>query len=169
MWSTPHTSTYNDNLHSNLSSDAVSTLFHVLLASLDIATRRNYGSSLLRFTQFCDEQHTPEALRMPTSETLLSAFCASWAGKVAATTVSTWLAGLHFWHKFHGTPWLGGKILNAVTKGVAKMVPNSSKRPQRPPVTIQHMHALFEKLDLSNSFDAAVWALACLAFWCCNR
>jgi hypothetical protein len=102
MWSTPHTSTYNDNLHSNLSSDAVSTLLHILLASLDIATRRNYGSGLLRFTYFCDEQHTPEASRMPASETLLSAFCASWARKVAATTVSTWLAGLHFWHKFHG-------------------------------------------------------------------
>jgi hypothetical protein len=40
---------------------------------------------------------------MPASEAILSAFCANWAGQIAASTVSTWLAGLHFWHKFHGS------------------------------------------------------------------
>jgi hypothetical protein len=160
---------YNNNLHKDLSPEAVSSLFRVLLASLDVSTRKNYGSGLLRFTQFCDAQHISEDKRMPASESILSAFCASWAGRVASTTVSTWMAGLRFWHKFHGAPWCGGEILASVTKGIAKMVPKSSKRPQRPPVTIEHMHALFNGLDLSNSFDAAVWALASTAFWCCNR
>ena len=128
-----------------------------------------YSSGLLRFTQFCNVQSITEANRMPAAEWLLSAFCANWAGKIAATTVNSWLAGLHFWHKFHGAPWLGGEILAAITKGVAKMALESSKCPRRPPVTIEHIHTLFDKLDLSNSFDAAVWALASVAFWCCNR
>ena len=34
---------------------------------------------------------------------------------------------------------------------------------------IEHIYALKAGLDLSNSFDAAVWAVACIAFWCCCR
>jgi len=34
----------------------------------------------------------------------------------------------------------------------------------RPPVTID-LYALRNGLDLSNSLDAAVWAVACVAFW----
>jgi len=160
---------YNNNLHTELSPEAISSLFRVLLVSLDVNTRKNYGSGLLRFTQFCDAERVSEFKRLPASESLLAAFCASWASRVASSKVGTWLAGLHFWHKFHGAPWYGGEILSSIQKGIAKLVPDSSKRTQCPPVTIEHMHSLFDGLDLSNSFDAAVWALACTAFWCCNR
>ncbi|KAG1783772.1 hypothetical protein EV702DRAFT_1209359 [Suillus placidus] len=71
--------------------------------------------------------------------------------------VTNWLSGLHFWHNLHGAPWHG------------KLTPESSKRPCRPPVTLEHMHALFCCLDLSNAFDASVFTVASIAFWSCCR
>jgi len=106
---------------------------------------------------------------MPASNRLLASFIASWAGKVTATTTQNWLAGLHFWHNLHSTPWFGHGLLRSATTGLAKVVPDSSKHPQRPPVMLEHMLALFRGLDLSNAFDAATFAVACVTFWCCCR
>ena len=36
-------------------------------------------------------------------------------------------------------------------------------------MTIEHLRSLQCGLDLSNSFDIAVFAVACVAFWCCCR
>ncbi|KAG1783493.1 hypothetical protein EV702DRAFT_945077, partial [Suillus placidus] len=80
-----------------------------------------------------------------------------------------WMAGLHLWHNLHGAPWYGKWLLRAATAGLSKVVPSSSKRPRRPPVTLEHMHALFRGLDFSNAFDSAVFAVASIAFWCCCR
>ncbi|RDB26204.1 hypothetical protein Hypma_006840 [Hypsizygus marmoreus] len=168
-WTTPHTSLYHASLTSKFSSPHISALFLTMLSSLTVKTRENYGSGLLRFHQFCDASAIPEASRLPASEDLLGVFCASWAGRIARMTVDGWLSGLQFWHTFHGAPWHGGALLRIVKRGVTKLVPASSQRPRRPPVTIEHMHSLFRGLDLSNSFDAAVWAVAATAFWSCCR
>lgn len=138
-----------------------------MLKSLDDNTRKNYGAGLLRFTQFCDCLNIPEDARMPASEPLLAAFVAKWSGLVARTTVDNWMAGLSFWHTLHGAPWSGAKMLRTTCTGLTKSAP--AGRPKRPPVTIEHMYALRAQLDLSNSFDAAVYAAACTAFWCCRR
>jgi hypothetical protein len=102
---------------------------------------------------------------MPTSEPLLASFAASSAGLTSDKTLSNWLAGLHYWHVVNGAPWHGADMLHHVQCGFAKLVPPSSKRAKRPPVTIKAMVALKAGLNLSNAFDAAVWALACI--WSC--
>lgn len=141
-----------------------------MLFSLDMRTRSVYGAGLLRFTQYCDSRQVLETDRMPASEILLTGFATVMAaGKVARTTLDNWLAGLHFWHTINGAPWHGKDMLRTVKNGVSKLVPDTSKRAKRPPVTIEHMHALTRGLDLTNSFDAAVWAVACIAFWSCCR
>ncbi|KAF8199587.1 hypothetical protein BJ912DRAFT_1020182 [Pholiota molesta] len=137
-----------------------------MLFSLDEATRELYGAGPLRFTQYCDSRCIPERGtttldRMPASEVLIAGFATAMAaGKVARTTLDNWLAGLHFWHTINGAPWHGRDMLRSVKGGVSKL---------RPPVTIQHLHMLRRGLDFSSSFDAAVWALACVAFWSCCR
>jgi len=169
FWSAPHSDSFHQSLLDELSPDSASKLLDVLLASVESKTRENYGSGLLRFHQFCDSLSISEDKRMPASESLLAAFIAHWAGKVAVTTADNWLAGLHFWHQFNNAPWHGDSILRRSKAGLSKLVPTSSKRPRRPPVTIEHMHALFQNLDLSNSFDSAVYCTASVAFWCCCR
>jgi hypothetical protein len=169
LWSAPHSDSFRLSVLEQLPLNDVLQLFDVMLVSIETKTRENYGAGLLRFHQYCDSRHIPEARRMPASDFLLASFIASWAGKVAATTAQNWLAGLHFWHNLHGAPWFGHSILRSASAGLAKVVPESSKRPRRPPVTLEHMHALFRGLDLSNAFDASVFAVACTAFWSCCR
>ncbi|KAG2348375.1 hypothetical protein BDR05DRAFT_973495 [Suillus weaverae] len=162
--------------HINLSLDVLFLLpLSVLKFSLATAfafeskTHENYGSGLLQFHQFCDSLSIAEDKYMPALETLLTAFIAHWAGKVAVTTADNWLAGLHFWHQFNNAPWHGNSLLRWLKAGLSKIVPDSSKHSHHPPVTIEHMHALFQNLNLSNSFDSAVYCMASIAFWCCCR
>ncbi|KAH9946883.1 DNA breaking-rejoining enzyme [Amylocystis lapponica] len=104
---------------------------------------------------------------MPAPEPLVAAFVAKWAGSVARTTVDNWVAGLSFWHTINGAPWNGARMLRIVCTAVAKTAP--SAKPKRSPVTVEHLFALRKGLDLTNSFDAAVYAVACVAFWSCRR
>jgi hypothetical protein len=174
-WKTPSTLSFHECLIQALPLSDVRALLEVMIFSLDEGTQSNYGAGLLRFTQYCDSREIPEAQRMPASENLLCGFSAAMAaGKVARSTLDSWLAGIRFWHLVNGAEWSGGDMrpgerLRAVKRGVGKLVPDTARRAKRPPVTIEHMHALRAGLNLSNAFDAAVWALACVAFWSCCR
>jgi hypothetical protein len=73
------------------------------------------------------------------------------------------------WHRLNGAPWYGGKSLCRTIEGAAKSAPTSSHCPLCQPVTYQHLCALRRSLDLTNAFDIAVFAVACIAFWgCCH-
>ena len=106
---------------------------------------------------------------MPAPELLLAAFIAHHAGTISVSTMNSWLAALRVWHIINGAPWRATDMLLQARRGLQKLVPDSSRRPKRPPVTIEHMYALFKGLDISNTFDAAVWAVASIAFWACCR
>lgn len=61
----------------------------VILEALEPATRKNYGTGLLRYAQFCDRARIPEHERVPASETVLSNFIAAHAGSVSRSTIDT--------------------------------------------------------------------------------
>jgi hypothetical protein len=135
-----------------------------MLLSLEEKTRSNYGAGLLRFTQFCDSHNISEVDRCPASEVIISAFIASYAGLRSSDCINGWLSGIKWWHTFQGAEWNGGEMLTTVKKGVAKLVPTSSRRDKREPVTLERMHCLLRGLDLSNAKDAAIYAASCVAF-----
>ncbi|KAG0695840.1 hypothetical protein DFH29DRAFT_1005068 [Suillus ampliporus] len=126
-WTAPISDSFHLELVKEFTIDDIVQLFNVLLTSIEPKTRENYSAGLLRFHQFCDSQNIPESCRMPASDTLLALFVASWASKIATTTVGNWLSGLHFWHNLHGAPWNGHALLCMSTAGVNKLVPESSK------------------------------------------
>ncbi|KZV82402.1 DNA breaking-rejoining enzyme [Exidia glandulosa HHB12029] len=128
-----------------------------------------WTAGLLRFHEFCDSNHVAESSRMPASDFLLSSFVAHHLGKVGKSAVDNWIAGLQLWHNIHDAPWRGSRALAAASRGVAKSTPASSRRPKRAPVTIDHARALRQRLDLSNAFDSAVYAVAAIAFRACCR
>lgn len=140
-----------------------------MLISIEVKTCENYGAGLLRFHQYCNLRKIPESLCMLAPDHLLALFITSWAGKVAGSTIQNWLAGIHFWHNIHGVPWHGCTLVCTAASGLNKVVLQSSKRPRRPPVTLEHMHTLFCLLDLSNLFDTSVFAIAATSFWSCCR
>ena len=83
--------------------------------------------------------------------------------------VNKWLAGIHRGHQIADAPWFGGQLLSQVKKGATRLAPTSSQWERCQPVTLKHLDALWQCLVLSNSFDAAVYAIACVAFWACCR
>lgn len=142
-----------------------------VLAGLEESTLEQYGVGLKRFAEFCDREGISEDDRVPASEFLLCAFASVAALEVVQrTTLNTWLAGLRAWHLSQGAPWnlSSSDRMEMIKKAVAKRAP-SSKKSLRPPVTVQHLRALASRLDLLNSFDIAVFAVACTAFWSCMR
>src|SRR5882724_3798357 len=107
---------------------------------------------------------------MPASESLLCTFVTTHgAGSVGKGTIKSWLLVVELWHHTNHSLWFGRSDLEWAVRGVAKLAPVSSHLSKWDPVTIQHLHSLHCHLDLSNSFDITVIAIACIAFWCCCR
>jgi hypothetical protein len=98
-WVTPHALSYHNRVISQVSLSAALVLMEVMLSSLEPKTRSNYGAGLLRFTQFCDNLCIPKGDRCPASETLISAFIASYAGNHSTDCVNGWLAGLAYFSR----------------------------------------------------------------------
>ena len=100
---------------------------------------------------------------MPASEALLCLFIATeGASHVTEGTVASWLSGLEMWHSINGASWTGGRILTQTKKGIAKLTPPNCHHPPRDPISFNHMITLRSGLDLSNTHDAAIWAVACV-------
>jgi len=107
---------------------------------------------------------------MPASETLLATFITHHgASSVRPSALRSWLLGIELWHNINGAPWYRENLLHHTIDGAVKNAPSSSSKPKHEPVTLQHLQALHNYLYLSNVFDAAVFAVTCIAFWCCCR
>ena len=170
LWHTPYGTFAINHLSSFVPNTTVDRWLEVLAASVEPSTRRNYGTGLLRFTQFCNRHNISETLRMPASELLLALFVAEeGAGHVSGGTIASWLSGLQLWHTFNNAAWAGGQVLRRTHTGASALAPLSSSRPPRPPVTLLLLRTLKSGLTLSNTRDAAIWAVACTAWRDCCR
>ncbi|KAJ7749078.1 hypothetical protein DFH07DRAFT_746906 [Mycena maculata] len=123
-----------------------------------------YDNGLAHFLSYCDEMEVPTSFRLPASEFLLCAFAASFAGSLASSTVENKLNGVRAWHIINNVEYKGSLRLNYVMKGVANLAPDAL--PPRPPITLEMLRLLYDHLDLSGPFDAAVFCAAVVAFWC---
>ena len=142
------------------------------------------GSAIKKFHTFCDTFSIPEAQRLPASFEVLHSF-ALWvvtdpkaldASLVANTrfepvsiaTARKYLSGIRAWHIAQGWPEPLSKEAHKRIEWSLRGLQNifgSRTRPVRPPITIPMLRALRATLDLSNTFDACIWAMACCAFW----
>jgi len=104
---------------------------------------------------------------MPAPKWLLSHFIATTgAGSVGVGAMRSWLLGLELWHIVNLAPWLSAGHLKCASQGTHSCAPASTTSSQCPPITISHLLALKAALNLNDTFDAAVWAIATIAFWC---
>jgi hypothetical protein len=65
----------------------------------------------------------------------------------------------------HNLPWEGSARIAYVLRAVANQAPPSSKKPPRAAVDQNTINVLHDGLDLTDPFDAAVYAMATTAFW----
>ncbi|KAF5368224.1 hypothetical protein D9615_010528 [Tricholomella constricta] len=169
MWTTPHSSSAQASLDSQLPVENQSQILLRFLDSLSPSTRQSYGAGLLRFTQFCDRLHISETLRMPASDALLSAFVADAAGSCSGESVRNWLHGLRAWHVLNRAEWHGRDLLVRSLQRSANKLGSPFKRPLRNPISGEHLLCLHHHLDVHSPCGAATWAAALAAFWGCRR
>lgn len=148
-----------------LSPKTTSRLSQAIGHGLAKRTQQNYASAVSRFIDFCDSEHIDQSLRFPAAEFVLCAFVGSLAGVKSGSTAANAIAGLKTWHNLHGQPWSGGYLLSHVLRGSDILTPPASRRPPRPPVTINMLETLAVDLDLSVPFDVAVHAAALTIFF----
>ena len=142
----------------------------IITRAVKPTTLSNYAASLVRFTKFCDDYNIPEHDCMPASETLLATFITTrGAGSISGGAINAWIAGVKLWHQVNSALWHGDETLKRAIEDASRSAPESSHLAKRDPVTLQHIQALYDSLDLSVAFDAAVLAVACIAFWSCCR
>jgi len=167
-WLTPYGIAKLDTLALNFPIDIITHHCLCIINSIQPLTLSNYSTGLLHLSKFCDNYKVPEVDCMPASESMLSLFIAPCGmGSVSKGAIKSWLEGIHMWHEVNDAPWYGSHIFKRVISGTAKFTPPDSIQPKHDPVTIEHLHLLCHNLDLSNSFDIAIFTLACVAFWCC--
>nr|GAT48555.1 DNA breaking-rejoining enzyme [Mycena chlorophos] len=129
------------------------------------STLVNYGYAVDRFMRFCDAEHIPPNLRLPAHDFVLCAYAASHAGLHAGSTARNDMSALKAWHVAQEKPWQASPRLHYVLCGVENLSPEASRKLPRPPITCDMLSCLRQDLDFSSSFDLAVFAAACMAFW----
>jgi hypothetical protein len=156
----------------------------------DLASRESLrdtsspGSAIKKFHTFCDIFSIPETHRLPASFEILYSF-AIWVvtdpntldsslianthfEPISIATARKYLAGIRAWHIAQGWPEPlskeAHKRIDWSLRGLQNIF-GSRTRLVRPPITIPMLHALKASLNLSDTFDACVWAMACCAFW----
>ncbi|KZV61027.1 DNA breaking-rejoining enzyme [Peniophora sp. CONT] len=167
LWTTPYGDQRRDEIVAEFGLDHYNRARNVILHSIKSTTLVGYAAGLLRLNQWADEVKLPEERRMPISDRDIAMFAAAQAGKAAAC--DSWIDGIKFFHEINFAPWLGGDLLARMSKGFSHFAPESSKRPPRPPVTLEHIDALHAGIDFSKPDEAAAFACAATAFWTCSR
>jgi hypothetical protein len=143
---------------------------NAIAAQWSTETKIGYGSGIKKWISFCDKYDVPPDSRLPASRQWLLLFMSSQRGDIGSSNFSTIMSGIRAWHVAQDVPWHGDPKIDDLVKGfrhaVAVAAPASTTRAPRPPVTVQHLITLRNGLDVCNdSRDAAVYAVACCAFW----
>ncbi|GJE88948.1 DNA breaking-rejoining enzyme [Phanerochaete sordida] len=159
-------------------------MLSTLASAHSLRDAASYGAGIRKFHIFCDIFSVPEADRLPASFALLNSF-ALWAAAdpirtdlsayedihfeaIAPATVRKYLSAVSAWHIAQGWPTplsaADHARINWHLRGLERLQ-GSRRRPPRPPITLQMLAALRADLDLSDPFNACVWAIAACAFW----
>ncbi|KAF8877632.1 hypothetical protein BD779DRAFT_1244082 [Infundibulicybe gibba] len=145
----------------------------------------SHGAGLRKFHLFCDIFSVPESRRLPADFPLLHSF-ALWAATdpallgldpshadtpfepVSVGVVHKYLSAIsRMAHRSRMAPPLSDEDHNRINwslRGLAN-IQSARKHPIRPPITTSMLSALRSTLDISQPFDACVWAMATCAFW----
>lgn len=137
----------------------------VLESSLAKGTIANYQSAVRTFTNFCDTNNIHNSLRLPADEFVLCTFGASLARHFSGSYAQSIFSGLKAWHSFNNAEWKGGHRLQLILRGVTRLAPDSSRREPRQAITVEMLQSLRSNLDLASPSDAAILAVALVAFW----
>ncbi len=154
----------------NLNQADLAQIMTTLAGAWEQNTCGTYGTGLLVFHTFCDNKGITEEQRAPLSPVLAAAFISSIAGVYSGSTIRNFLYALRAWHILHGVHWqMNEPEMEALLKAAEKAAPPTSKRKKQLPYTPDFMASIRTRLDLSNPFEAAVFACLTTTFYTAAR
>ena len=156
---------------------------------VDIASRASlcdmgsYRSGLQKFHVFCDIFSILKSDHLPASFKLLHSF-AIWAVSnpsllvartsttqfktISVTTIRKYLAAMWAWHIAQGWPApLSEEHHNCINWSLCGLenIQGSHKKPVHPPVRLPMLQVIKAALNISEPFDACIWAICLCAYW----
>lgn len=135
-------------------------------AAISKSTQAKDKNRLRDFLSFCRGLGIDSNHALPAKEDLLMAWAASYAGRLAAKTVSAKLLAVKKEHERRNLIWHGGPLLRRVLKGIEEIRPVTSFRDKRSPITIQMLEDINKGLSRTSGLDICIRAIALLAFFC---
>ncbi|PPQ92898.1 hypothetical protein CVT25_010453 [Psilocybe cyanescens] len=147
----------------------VNDAYALVADSLSSNTRSTYAAGVKHFNEFCNEKGISEDARMPASIITLTAFVKWASGRFSGNTIHSWLSGVRSWHILKQAHWNGDHEWLTLARMAANKAGVNFKCSPRPPVSLEHLFELKCRIDISKSFDAAVWACALVTFFGCRR
>ena len=167
LWIPTSPSTRTSLASSDVVSDIVlNRILEVIGTSWADSTKELYGTGLLIFHVHCDINNIPKIEHCPISHPILLAFLSSCAGAYSGSAISNYAAGIHAWHLLHGHAWLvEPNELKLTLQGATRLAPHTSKRPKRPPMTINNIKAIRAFLNLDDPCSAAIYTCMVVVFY----
>ena len=130
------------------------------------STRRAYGSAVLVYNVWADENGLSDVERFPATNSVMIAFASACTGSYSGGTISGYISGIRAWHGVHSVAWcVNDEDIARIARGSKAHEPDSSKRRKRDPFTRGLLALICAQLDLSRPLDAAVWACITTAFY----
>ena len=166
-WCTPFGSHHQASVAQRLPDLLIESVLMAAWGALAPNMKSMYGAGPLCFTQFCDNWHITEEACMPADYALLCTFIGKHKGLQSGNTICSWLAGICSWHIMNHAPWYGDDSWVHLAHMSANKEGTKHKLVLCAPISIKHLSCLCCALDLSNSFPAAVWAVALVTFFRC--
>ncbi|KIK92064.1 hypothetical protein PAXRUDRAFT_794795 [Paxillus rubicundulus Ve08.2h10] len=126
-------------------------ILHVIGASWTDSTKELYGTGLLIFHVYSDLNQIPEP-------------------KYSSSAITNYASALCAWHILHGHPLsIQRDELKTILNGATRLTPKTSKRSQRPPLTIEAVKVIRAHLNLDDPRDAAIFACIIIVLYCVAR
>lgn len=126
------------------------------------STSRTYHAQKLAYFEFCNKMSIPP---VPLSQNDLGRYIAYLSRRLAFSSVRQYLNIVRILHVDAGFPnpldhnWYVSSIL----KGVRRVKGDTSS--QKLPITLDILHGIFSKLNVSDSLDRTFWAACLVAFY----
>jgi hypothetical protein len=170
LWKPATPSLETTNANPLLPSIDENRIREVLAGGYSDSTKATYGTGLLVFHVFCDKKGVEESQRTPCEQTLLAGFISTLIGDYSAQAIKNYTYGLRAWHIIHRIPWRVNQAeLQTLFASAKKNQPPKSEKAQKPPCTIKDLIAIWDNLNLRDSFDIAVFACLTTTFWSAAR
>ncbi|KAF9017345.1 DNA breaking-rejoining enzyme [Hymenopellis radicata] len=128
-------------------------------------SRKGHMTGLRDFIRWAEGEGIPDEQLFPAPSRILEAYIAQWTGRKGSASTGNKVYGIRAFHIANHLRWEATIQVKYLLEAVKKEVPRGDMQKPRRPVTRNRLEILAEGLDAADPKDAAVRAMAFVAFY----